>query len=280
MSRHIPRIYYENNINSNNEIILPERWNNHLIKVLRIKVNDEIIIYNEKYGEWICSILLINKNKISVKSNTLLRVFNNNIKLHLAFCLIKYDNIKLIIEKCTELGITDFYPLISDYTQYSKLNIEKLNTIAIQASEQSERLDVPIIHKIQNINNFINTFYSSIKLYSAIERVANLNRMTVLSEFVQDNTINLHKINSENYLNTNTEKKILETDQINLLKTHNTSKIDYNIGCIVGPEGGFSQKEKNLLISKTIPINLSKNILRTETACICCTVLLASYYIR
>ena len=230
MSRHIPRIYYDNreNITDNKELILPNRWNNHLINVFRIKIYNEIIIYNEEYGEWLCSITSINKNKVLVKCNKLLRYYKSNINASLAFCLIKYDNIKLIIEKCTELGITDFYPLISSYTQFNKINIDKLNLIAIQASEQSERLDVPTIHNICNINDFINNLPRNIKWYSAIERTSS------------DNII-----------------------------------INNNVGFIVGPEGGFSEKEKQLLNSKTMQISISKNVLRAETACISCASLFA-----
>ena len=128
MSRHIPRIYYNNkdNIVNNKELILPNRWENHLINIFRVKVYDKVIIYNEEYGEWLCIITSINRNKVLVQCNTLLRQYKNNINASLAFCLIKYDNIKLIIEKCTEFGITDFYPLISSYTQFNKINIDKL----------------------------------------------------------------------------------------------------------------------------------------------------------
>lgn len=229
MSKHIPRIYCNNRdyINNNSELILPNRCNNHLINVFRMKINDELIIYNKEYGEWLCSIIEINKNKITVKCNKLLRKYVDSISASLAFCIIKYDNIKLIIEKCTELGIRDFYPLISDYTQYNKFNIEKLNIIAIQASEQSERLDIPTIHNTCNIDEFINNLPSNIIWYSAIERTSNVNNILV----------------------------------------------NNNIGFIVGPEGGFSGREKQLLISKTEQINLSKNVLRSETACISCASL-------
>ena len=234
VSKHIPRIYYNNSdyINNNSEVILPDRCNNHLINVFRMKTHDEVIIYNREYGEWLCNITEINRSKILVQCNQLLRQYKNSINASLAFCIIKYDNVKLIIEKCTELGITDFYPLISDYTQYNKLNIDKLNFIAIQASEQSERLDVPIIHNIFNINEFINNLPINVKWYSAIER------------------------------------------------TNNNSNIDVNIniGFIIGPEGGFSEREKQLLINKTNQISLSKNILRAETACISCASLF-SYFL-
>lgn len=226
MARHIPRIYYDNKIYNSNSLVLPDRWNNHLIKVFRMKIDDEVIVFNEQYGEWLCNIISINKKQIIVNCQKLLRQYKRNNKVILAFCLIKYDNVKLIIEKCTELGISDFYPLISDYTQYNKLNIDKLNIIAIQASEQSERIDIPKIHDIYNINEFISKLSNNITWYSAIERIQDNNNQYVKNQ---------------------------------------------NVGFIIGPEGGFSDREKELLNKKTIPINLSSNILRAETACILCS---------
>ncbi len=229
MSKHIPRVYYDdsNPIIDSKYLVLPNRWNNHLIRVFRIRINDELIVYNENYGEWLCNIYEIQKIKIIVKCNKLLRSYQSDTNASLAFCLIKYDNVKLIIEKCTELGITSFYPLTSEYTQYNKLNIDKLNLIAIQASEQSERLDVPKIHSVRSIKDFIKNLPNNVTWYSAIERISN------------------------------------------------SSSIDTNnVGFIVGPEGGFSSEEKQLLRSKTIAIKLSNNVLRAETACISCASLL------
>ena len=231
MSKHIPRIYYDKDtaITNDCEVVLPDRWYNHLIKVFREHIGDDVIVFNEKYGEWLCNINTIEENTITVKCNKLLRSYTGNTNVSLAFCLVKYDNVKLIIEKCTELGITDFYPLINEYTQYSKLNTEKLHSIAIQASEQSERLDVPNIHDISTLNNFINNLPKDITWYSAVERMKCNNNIT-----------------------------------------------KNNVGFIVGPEGGFSSYEKIILSNKTMPISLSNNVLRTETACIACASLLVS----
>ena len=75
----------------------------------------------------------------------------------------------MVIEKCTELGVTDYYILRSEYTN-ARNDIEKLQRIAISASEQSERLDVPAIHEEQRLNEFITNLPDEYMWFSAIER--------------------------------------------------------------------------------------------------------------
>ena len=182
----------------------------------------------ENNGEWICLISKIKKQNIYANKIKLIRKFKNESKLALAFCLIKQDNSKLVIEKSTELGATDFYPIISQYTN-SSVNISKLEMIAKGAAEQSERLDIPKIHDIMQFEEFINNFPDDILWISAIERL------------------------------NNDIKSLTDLD----LK-------DKNCGFIIGPEGGFSENEKKLLLKKTKAVTISKNILRAETATISC----------
>ena len=232
MAKHIPRLYCKT---IQQYFKLSEFQSIHLVRVLRMKTGDIFIAFNSNDGEWLCSISEINKKSVIAKSSKLLQKYIYSKTINLAFCLVKPDNNKLIIEKCTELGVTDFYPIISDYTQVRSINTEKLNTIAIQASEQSERLDIPTIHEIMTFDQFLQSINRNTIWMSAIER--------------SNNTKSIFDLN---------------------LKNH-------NIGFVVGPEGGFSDTEKNILYNKTIAINISKNILRSETACITCIAISKAY---
>ena len=63
-----------------------------------------------------------------------------------------------MIQKATELGVTKFLPIIFDRTVVRKINKERLEKIVIEASEQSNRINIPIIEEIQNLNNFLKTY--------------------------------------------------------------------------------------------------------------------------
>jgi len=75
----------------------------------------------------------------------------------LAFSPIKSNYQNFMIQKATELGVTKFYPIILDRTVVRKINKERLEKIIIEASEQSNRINVPVIEDAQDLNSFLKT---------------------------------------------------------------------------------------------------------------------------
>ncbi|MBQ9335326.1 MAG: 16S rRNA (uracil(1498)-N(3))-methyltransferase [Alphaproteobacteria bacterium] len=207
---------------------LPDSQVNHVGRVLRMREGDEFLAYNKATGEWLCRIKKIHKCCITATRICCKRKYVEFRRIALGICQIKPENMKLVIEKCTELGATDFYMLDSEYTNYNN-NIEKLRRIAILASEQSERLDIPTIQDPTQIAHFAKDLPMEYTWYTAIERAHN-------------------------------GKNALEI-------------AERNVGFIIGPEGGFSVTEREILCQKTTPISLSRNILRSETAAILCTAI-------
>jgi len=168
VSRHIPRIYCPE---CNSEgFWVPEYQRNHMVHVLRMREGTQILAFNETHGEWLCEIESIRKSSIDIRMISQTRAFMNSPKLALGICQIKPENMKLVIEKCTELGVTDFYLLKSEYTNYTN-NINKLRRIAIFASEQSERMDIPNINEEKHLHEFVNNLPAEYAWFSAIERI-------------------------------------------------------------------------------------------------------------
>ena len=163
--RHVVRIFCEK---VDTEFVLNEV--NRIQNVMRLKVGNEFLAFNEIDGEWICKIIRIDKNFVYCKRKTLNHQVQNTEPRALAFCLIKIDAMKLIIEKCTELGITNFYPIVSKYTQISNTNIDKLKSIALHAVEQSEQFYIPKIHQIMYFSDFIRNLPVEFTWATAMER--------------------------------------------------------------------------------------------------------------
>ena len=76
-------------------------------------------------------------------------------KIYLCAAVVKKDNFELIVEKATELGVTDIIPVLAEHSEKKSLNMERLNKIAIEASEQSGRGDVPAVHPIVDLKQAI-----------------------------------------------------------------------------------------------------------------------------
>jgi 16S rRNA (uracil1498-N3)-methyltransferase len=134
---------------------LNEQQTYYLANVLRAKVGEKIRVFNGKNGEWEASIVELNKKHITIILIAQLKMQDTENKLHLAFSPIKNVHTSFIIQKATELGVTDIWPVICKRTIVDKVNYEKLLLTAIEAAEQSERLAIPKINPIQKLSHFI-----------------------------------------------------------------------------------------------------------------------------
>ena len=218
------RLFFSNILSANLTDKLDKSQSHYLIKVMRVKKNEVFSLFN-KEGEWEAKILEISKNIVEFKTIKQLRQKKNIKELWLAFSPIKSNYQNFMIQKATELGVTKFLPIIFDRTVVRKINKERLEKIVIEASEQSNRINVPLIEPDQNLSNFLKK--NSMDLIFA-------------------------DLNSNN-------KKI------------DKSKLtDKPICIIIGPEGDFSEteREEDSSFKGVQPLKINENILRSETAVI------------
>jgi 16S rRNA (uracil1498-N3)-methyltransferase len=203
---------------------LDKSQSHYLTKVMRVKENEVFSLFN-KNGEWEAKVLEISKSIVEFKITKQLRQKENFKELWLAFSPIKSNYQNFMIQKATELGVTKFLPIIFDRTVVRKINKVRLEKIVIEASEQSNRINVPTIEDAQNLNSFL-----------------------------KKNSMDLIFTD----LNSNNEKI-------------NRSKLtDKPVCIIIGPEGDFSESEREEILSfnNVQAIKINENILRSETAVI------------
>ncbi len=150
------RLFFSNILSADMTDKLDKLQSHYLTKVMRIKENEVFSLFN-KNGEWEAKILSISKNIVEFKTTKQLRQKETTKELWLAFSPIKSNYQNFMIQKATELGVSRFLPIIFDRTVVRKINKERLKKIAIEASEQSNRLNVPLVEKAQNLDNFMNS---------------------------------------------------------------------------------------------------------------------------
>ena len=152
-------------IKLSSNIELDKNKTHYLKNVMKRNIGDNIIVFNGVSGEFLCKILEISKKYtiLDVLEQTRVQKYCN--KLELYFAPVKKNPTDIIIEKATELGATDIYPVFTDNTVINRVNVERLTSIAIEASEQSRRLDVPKIHKDMKLKNILQNWDSSKILY-------------------------------------------------------------------------------------------------------------------
>ena len=150
------RLFFSNTLSADMTDRLDKSQSHYLTKVMRIKESEVFSIFN-KNGEWEAKVLKISKGIVEFKIVKQLRKKESSKELWLAFSPIKSNYQNFMIQKATELGVTKFLPIIFDRTVVRKINNERLEKIVIEASEQSNRLNVPEIEKAQNLKNFLNS---------------------------------------------------------------------------------------------------------------------------
>ena len=232
------RLYFSNKIQSDLVTHLNKNQSHYIKNVMRLKPGENISIFNS-YGEWNSTIESYEKGNAQIKVLDKVRgqerhrkellYKENEKKIWLAFSPIKQNPLNFMIQKTTELGVQKFIPLICERSIVKNINIARIKKIIIESSEQSNRLSIPEIKKIESLKNFIKVF-------------------------PKNGCIIFCDINSD--------KKNLKE----ILR----KKIEGPICILVGPEGDFSEIERQLIINlnQAYPLSLASNILRAETAAI------------
>ena len=217
------RLFFSESLYINLKSKLDKTQSHYIHKVMRIKEGQNFSLFNQS-GEFEAKVENIIKGIVEFSVEKKLRSADNPTEIWLAFTPIKLNYLNLMIQKATELGVTRFIPLLSDRTVVRNINEKRIKKIIVEASEQSNRLNLPILDKLKNLEEF-------------------------LKENI-DITILFGDLNSKN-------KKI-------------DIKRDEPLCILIGPEGDFSIKEREIIskMKNIIPINVNKNILRSETAAI------------
>ena len=148
------RLFYPESLSLNLTATLDKSQSHYVCKVMRIKENEVFSLFNSG-GEWEVKILKISKSIVEFNVTKQLRQKENFKELWLAFSPIKSNYFNFMIQKATELGVTKFLPIIFDRTIVRKINKERLEKVIIEAAEQSNRINVPVIEQPQTLKNFL-----------------------------------------------------------------------------------------------------------------------------
>jgi 16S rRNA (uracil1498-N3)-methyltransferase len=214
----------------NSLIIADEKIVNQIKNVLRLKAGDEILIFNgekERKGK----IEEIAKNAIRIiLKEEVINLRESKIKVKLFCSLLKKDNFEIVVQKATEVGVKEIYPIISKRTVKFDFKKERMDKIIKEASEQSMRISLPILHQ-------------TISFQEALKE-SSQNQLNVFCD-----------LSSPLFSETLKEKLI-------------SKKID-SLGVFIGPEGGWSEEEIHLAKDNNfLMVKLSDLVFRSETAAI------------
>ncbi len=250
----------ENEIDLSNKLIEIESSSenyNHLVKSLRVEKGEDVLCSVDGFKQlfdYRSIVKDINAEKITLSIEENVDANELPIKIILYQGITKFDKFEFIIEKAVELGVYSICPVASEYCvakiedKKTDKKIDRFNKISKAAAEQSKRHIIP-------------------KVYEPISFKKMMENVSTVRYGDKGNAIKIYNLlfyeNAAGMLRT--KEKIAE-----IIKSHrdkNADKIEVNV--IIGPEGGFSEKEINFAKERGIDIlSLGDRILRTETAAI------------
>lgn len=227
------RYFIETKQINNNIITIKGNDVHHIKTVMRMNTDDKIIVCDE-VDTYLCKIIFIGNE---VEAEIIEKINENvelNINITIAHGLVRREKMEEVIRRLVELGCKSYIPvdMQRSVVKHKEINIERLNKIVKEASEQSQRT------KLMNLYNII-SFNELMKKINDFDLVLFAHTVYKENNFLYD-----------------------------ILVNNNCFQNNKNILVIVGPEGGFDDEEvKKLLTFPNVkPIGLGKRILRTETA--------------
>ena len=225
------RLYFPGKLSLKSPIKLENKQVHYLINVMRKKIDDSILVFNSVNGEFLAKISEIYKNTIIIDIIKKVRDVKIENDIWLLFAPVKKSPTEYIVQKATELGVSKIIPIITERTITKNLNLDRMQDIAIESSEQCDRITIPEICTVNKLKDLILNWDN--------DRII----------FFCDETIRNNDVVKKDFQNLSTK----------------------SFGAIlVGPEGGFSANETNYLREKKFirPIDLGPRILRSDTAVI------------
>ncbi len=174
MTDHIykhPRLYLNAPFEQNGVIPLEQGQAHYLRNVLRKGSGEQLRVFNGKDGEWLARIDTIGKKGGDIILDDCTRPqAKPSAARHLYFSPIKKERMAFLIEKSVELGVTDLQPVLMSRSVMRKVNEERTRAHIIEAAEQSERLDIPVLYPLQTLSEVMAGRNVDVPLYACLER--------------------------------------------------------------------------------------------------------------
>ena len=224
----IPRLYIEAGLSAGAAIDLDAARSHYLRGVLRREAGAELLLFNGRDGEWRGRIERLAKSGARVAIQAQTRPQQASPDLWLVFAPIKRDRIDNLAEKATELGCRCLWPVFTQHTVMSRVNVERLQANAIEAAEQTERLDIPDIRTPAKLGELLSTWSPD-------------RRLIVCAEFGEAAPI---------------------ADALKTMPRNGAYAV------MTGPEGGFARSELDALskLPFVTAVGLGPRVLRADTA--------------
>jgi 16S rRNA (uracil1498-N3)-methyltransferase len=224
------RLYVPDDLAAGAALDLADGQAHYLRSVLRLAAGAALALFNGRDGEWRGRIDGIGKGWCSIALDTQIRRQRAEPDLWLVFAPVKRARIDYLVEKATELGVSELHPVRTSRTIVERVNLERLQANAIEAAEQTERLMVPRVHPPESLPALIARWPAGRRLVVCDERG--------------------------------------RAPPIAAVAVELRDALSEGAAVLIGPEGGFTETELDGLANLPFvnPVSLGPRVLRADTA--------------
>lgn len=229
------RLYIDDDLSEGSDILLSKPQAHLLKTVLRLDAGAAVLLFNGRDGEWLAIVEELDKKRGRLRPERQTRAQTTDPDIWLAFAPIKSARIDWLAEKASELGVARLLPVMTRRTVVDRVNCERLQANAREAAEQSERLSLPLVEAPCSLAELLAQWPAERSLLLADEAGSGSPLPSALTSISQSLSLPLGLL---------------------------------PLGLLVGPEGGFTPDEREMLLQSpaVTPVSLGPRILRAETA--------------
>jgi 16S rRNA (uracil1498-N3)-methyltransferase len=225
-----PRLFIEAALASGETVALERSQSNYLGNVLRLSAGETILVFNGRDGEWQASILG-RKRPDSLDVVVQTRTQDRLPDLAYVFAPLKHARLDYMVQKAVEMGASKLQPVLTRFTQVSRVNSERMRANVIEAAEQCGILSIADVTEPVALDRYL------------AERKPQ--RLLIFCDEAADTANPLQALRSD-------------------------LAASAGIDVLIGPEGGFAEEERVLLLRqpRTLRLSLGPRILRADTAAV------------
>ena len=237
-----PRLYTVAALESGTTAALQPPQAHYLLHVMRLKPGDPVLLFNGRDGEWRGALERTGKRDVSVRVAERTREQTASGDLHYWFAPLKHSRLDYTVQKAVEMGAARLQPVITRHTQTTRINLARMQANAVEAAEQCGILTLPDVG-------------DALALEEALAR-REPSRLLV-------------------FCDEDAELK----DPVAALQQARGDRGDApSIALVVGPEGGFAEEERAMLLRapNVLRLALGSRILRADTAAVAALALVQS----
>jgi 16S rRNA (uracil1498-N3)-methyltransferase len=225
-----PRLYVDSALTAGAAIPLGRDEANHLLNVLRLERGDPVLVFNGRDGEWGARIAGTGKRDSALAVEECVREQPQASDLQFLFAPLKHARLDYMVQKAVEMGASRLQPVITQHTQVARVNTERMRANVVEAAQQCGILT----------------------LAEVAEPAPFVRALGALAE---------------DRLLVFCDEDAVVKDPIAAL---GRAPPHAGLAVLIGPEGGFSEHERELLLRRgnVLRLSLGPRILRADTAAV------------